>query len=56
MYNRMSAVHRANVSVTAHDQFSALQTCDAGAGLGEKILCSKSQVYPILGESRIPPP
>ena len=22
---------------------------DAGASLGEKILCSKSQVYPILG-------
>ena len=29
--------------------------CDARANLGEKILCSKSQEYPILGKNAPPP-
>ena len=31
------------------------RSCDAGLGLSEKILCSKSQEYPILGKPKIPP-
>ena len=30
--------------------------CDAGAGMVERIFCSKSTVYPILGLPKIPLP
>ena len=43
-----------NFSPHTHSVWETI--CDAGTSLGEKILCSKSTQYPILGKSRIPRP